>query len=453
MSVPLEDLIDSYLNESLSETEWAALNERLAQSGEARNEFRARVRVHSSLADHYSGADSVIEIPGAWKRSPGLGWTGVAAALLLGLFVVFAFWKMDAVSPARIISSDSLAPGPVSKGKFSIPQGFVEVEMAGGARFALEAGTEIEILGPDRVRLIRGSLGADVPECGRGFTVVTPGGEVVDLGTRFGVTVDSSGKTKAELFQGEIEVHSGKESENFQGQAVVAISENGNEIVRLSESIRPHDFPMPELVEVIPIAQGNFEPGETYEIGESTRDEVGVWGGNVARIVTETDGITPFEGKGMLQLVSSSQDPAASGLTFCDVLQWIDLSEYVFRSATISARMKVNRIPGDEKTDTRFQMIVTPRSVPPSSLSPEERQRSANLEWQVSREADGDASTWETLELTAPLTGETRFLQLHVGAAENRQNNSNPGEVEFDGHFIDQVELLLLIPARPAFRP
>jgi hypothetical protein len=50
----------------------------------------------------------------------------------------------------------------------------------------------------------RGRLAADVPPAAKGFTVITPTGDAVDLGTRFGVDVPSSGAAEVHVFHGEV---------------------------------------------------------------------------------------------------------------------------------------------------------------------------------------------------------------------------------------------------------
>jgi hypothetical protein len=44
-----------------------------------------------------------------------------------------------------------------------------------------------------------------VPAFARGFTVLSPGGKVVDLGTEFGLSVDDGGTTTVRVFKGEVE--------------------------------------------------------------------------------------------------------------------------------------------------------------------------------------------------------------------------------------------------------
>ncbi len=57
-----------------------------------------------------------------------------------------------------------------------------------------------------RVELNEGRLVAYVPRRARGFVVVTPTAEIVDLGTEFGVAVESDGKTDVDVLRGVVEI-------------------------------------------------------------------------------------------------------------------------------------------------------------------------------------------------------------------------------------------------------
>ena len=458
----LQDLIDEYLNGSLNPADGAELSRWLDNSRAARDQFRERIAFHESLYEHFSETNGTIEfvLPSASEtsttKSRDVKSFAIGLAGAFAILVACLLWFTNQNSPdtdfvARVVSSDSIAPISLPRGPFALETGFVEIEMANGARIALEAGAEVEFLGKDRLRLIRGSLGANVPPRGRGFTVVTPGGEIVDLGTRFGVSV-SEQRIRAELFEGEFEVHSEGGKRAFQGQKSVTISQTGEGIRDLGNEVDASMFPMPELVEVIPIARGDFEPGDTFEIGGEIRDVLGRWGGNYARIVTANTEIEPFQGKGMLQLISSFDELEPSNHSFCDVYQWVDLRPFAFDRAQISATMMVNRVSGDAETDSRFSMIVSPHRELTAS-APDLRPRKSQISWNTALMADADPNRWEKLSLTAELPPNTRFLQLHVGAAEDRLNDSAPGETEFDGHFIDHVQLELRIPARPSLKP
>ncbi|MEO0416191.1 MAG: hypothetical protein AAF226_14685, partial [Verrucomicrobiota bacterium] len=124
---------------------------------------------------------------------------------------------------------------------------------------------------------------------------------------------------------------------------------------------------------------------------------------------------------------------------FCDVMQWIDVSPYMTSGAKIVAKVRVNRVAGDEKTDTDFQISLSGHS----SVGGEEL-----AGWNTRQSADDEPNSWETLEVHGRLVLGTRYILLRLGAYENNSNEVKPGEVEFDGHFIDKAELKLIVPAR-----
>ena len=82
----------------------------------------------------------------------------------------------------------------------------------GEMRLTYGSGVELRLLGPAEFvvgpaggRLVRGGVRAVVPEKGRGFTIETPNGKVVDLGTEFGVAVDDFGVSEVNVFQGMVD--------------------------------------------------------------------------------------------------------------------------------------------------------------------------------------------------------------------------------------------------------
>ena len=83
----------------------------------------------------------------------------------------------------------------------------------GEIRLTYDTGVELRLLAPAEFvvgaaggSLRRGGLRAVVPEKGRGFTIETPNGKVVDLGTEFGVAVDDFGVSEVSVFQGIVDM-------------------------------------------------------------------------------------------------------------------------------------------------------------------------------------------------------------------------------------------------------
>ncbi len=204
-----------------------------------------------------------------------LGWlTGALPARLLGLSLVLvlggyfvvvmaliplARWASSVrlavpaganqSSGARIIADDHVhRPGrspttQLPNGASLLESGTVEIEFDGGARVWVEGPAEFMPQSGRRMNLSRGCLVAYVPRQARGFTVGTPTAELVDLGTEFGVEVDTVGKTDVHVLQGMIEVKSLKpgsaaehQSQRITAGQAVRISADG----RQAASIR-HD--------------------------------------------------------------------------------------------------------------------------------------------------------------------------------------------------------------------
>ncbi len=448
----LEKLIESYLNDTLSESEWAELNGELEKSGESRDRLREMVGTHQDLSELYSirapilplELDSPVASVSAVPQRKGIFWMAVLYGILLVGFLGLLFFNLQKANQkplAQIVSSDTLDRQPLMAGPFSLDTGMAEIEMRSGARFALEGGTSVRLIDVGKIRLVDGKIGVQVPVRAKGFTVETKYGNFVDLGTRFGVMVDHEAEAvESQLFEGRIEVHAGSQIKKFNNQAVVRLTaDDVAPIAVVDAQVDPLKFPMPRVVEIIPIVKGDFEPGDDYVIADSKDVPIGRWGGNFAKIVTHTDGIKPFEGKGMLKLLSSSQHAQASDKRFCDVVQGVDLSGYVTNKARFTARSRINRVEGDETTDTLFMLEISAYSTLDGDPL---------VNWHTTCFSDGDPKSWEELVVMADLPKETKFISLRVGVEEDRENDIEPSAVEFDGHFVDKVDLKLIIPAR-----
>ncbi len=123
--------------------------------------------------------------------------------------------KMNSV--ARVVRSHKVIWGEVGGGRsvgsdisltnmYELRSGLVEVEMTEtGAMVIFEGPCKFKLLNNNAVKLTKGRLTAVVKnEKAKGFYVDTPQGRVVDLGTEFGVAVDSLGGTRSVVFTGEV---------------------------------------------------------------------------------------------------------------------------------------------------------------------------------------------------------------------------------------------------------
>ena len=94
---------------------------------------------------------------------------------------------------------------PIEPGVIKLKSGIVRLDFFSGARVLLTGPAEFELITKDRAICRSGKLSAEVPPQARGFTIVTPEGEVRDLGTAFGMNVGTGG-SEVHVIEGEVEI-------------------------------------------------------------------------------------------------------------------------------------------------------------------------------------------------------------------------------------------------------
>lgn len=104
----------------------------------------------------------------------------------------------------------------LSPGVLKLEGGLVQIEFYSGARLILDGPAELELVSGNQAICNSGRLRAFVPPHARGFTVLSPKFELVDLGTEFGVEVGKDGGAQVQVFDGEVEVYppNGKRSQD-----------------------------------------------------------------------------------------------------------------------------------------------------------------------------------------------------------------------------------------------
>ncbi|EMI22248.1 FecR protein domain protein [Rhodopirellula maiorica SM1] len=173
-----------------------------------------------------------------WLSSRGLaGWLAAAAALLLivGILIYQTLGEGNRATQPSLADHDVAAPDDINDtgvavltrvaglrgattkdwrvgqtvppGSMSWDAGLVQLEFYGGATVVAEGPAEIEILDESRVVCRLGRLRAHVPEPARGFAVLAPSFELVDLGTEFGLNVLEDGVGEVHVFDGKVELY------------------------------------------------------------------------------------------------------------------------------------------------------------------------------------------------------------------------------------------------------
>ncbi len=234
----LDALIDDCLEGCLSEADAARLSALLEESSEARTRYWAAASVHG-LLEHSVQQASLRVITG--QAAPGVAsgrrWVqwrplaAAAAAMLIGAAMLFQVMKSDVVSvqvvhveKARLADREDvlLVGETLPLQELNLESGFMRVRLENGVLLDLNAPLAATFETGMQMRLIYGRMSADVGEHGKGFTVITDAGEVVDLGTRFGVEAERGGESRVAVFSGQVKVRAGEAQE---GHAFTTLSE------------------------------------------------------------------------------------------------------------------------------------------------------------------------------------------------------------------------------------
>jgi hypothetical protein len=103
-----------------------------------------------------------------------------------------------AAAPHR--SGDALLQG----GRLSLLGGVVQLNMTGGASVVVEGPSQLELAGPDALRLHVGKASVRINGSDRSFVIDTSTTQVVDLGTEFGVETSAAGDLQVMVFDGAV---------------------------------------------------------------------------------------------------------------------------------------------------------------------------------------------------------------------------------------------------------
>lgn len=114
--------------------------------------------------------------------------------------------RMDAVKWHAGQANAPKAGGQVGAGDLRFDQGRLTLAFLSGVSVHIEGPADITLQDSERITCRRGNVRAHVNQGAEGFTIETPGGAVVDLGTEFGVNVEGGGKTQVMVYQGQAEL-------------------------------------------------------------------------------------------------------------------------------------------------------------------------------------------------------------------------------------------------------
>lgn len=200
------------------------------------------------MVDREEAASNAARRPPAFLRrhmAAAVAFVIASLALPAGL-IMLAGAGNPVATVVKVIGDDRLRSGQsVGTLPHDLAAGTVELVTARGVGLVIEAPATFRFESVQRLRLDRGRIAADVPPAGKGFTVITPSGKAVDLGTRFGIDVQPEGAAEVHVFDGEViaeSVRGGRRSVR-DGEAVSLAAGNEDREVRTGAFIRGGEIP------------------------------------------------------------------------------------------------------------------------------------------------------------------------------------------------------------------
>ena len=228
-----EFLCDAVLDGTATEDEVEQFRELLRADPAARKAYCEQTQIHALLRWQH-GQPAISDFPvvaGAalapaepklisvlfWKSISIPFWGRALAAAAAVLVLGAAFWLVSGLGQKdqkgvtlEILASED-APYDIGQRvmleRLELSTGNLRFRLASGAVVAVAGPTSLEFMSPMRLRLLDGDLVADVGTEAKGFVVETKTAHILDLGTRFSVSVGAEDITDVAVLEGEVEIY------------------------------------------------------------------------------------------------------------------------------------------------------------------------------------------------------------------------------------------------------
>jgi len=287
MTTRLHHLIEQHITGRLTSSEEKELHQLLSESAENRDIFCTQGLIDGRLRWEMENATSGLTLVQSHQSQPATKkwmakrWTALAALLILALIagslIRTQFGSSDTGDPqpgnqtanvaganepirtvARLTAEkeaywlingtqQTLASGSwLSPGEWIITQGTATITLDSGAKITAVAPVCVELINSNHARLIDGTVSVDVPEPAIGFTLDTPAGRIVDLSTRFSVSVEKGQHEEVHVLEGEVIVHYGDDHQQSQligNQSAIRLNKSGRSSKLSPASFRPGSYP------------------------------------------------------------------------------------------------------------------------------------------------------------------------------------------------------------------
>ena len=221
----IEDLAQRVADGLADEAVIAELEELMRDDPAARITYLQTLQLHQDLErksargtlgtdQEPAELDEPIEFPlsATSRRFRRIAVLATAAAAVLALFL--GVWSAGSNGIGEMVEVSNAQwqerppAGKLNPGqRLQLGSGSVELRLVSGVRVVLQGKTDVVLRSAMEIELSDGQLFAEVPDNAHGFRVTTPGMDVIDRGTQFGVRVGATG-ADVHVFDGEVDVES-----------------------------------------------------------------------------------------------------------------------------------------------------------------------------------------------------------------------------------------------------
>lgn len=253
-----QELLNKYCNGIADKNEFAKLEKAMLENEELRREYLSFMNLDTALRNEAEKPESTEQEISSSVKPVIKTVIALAAAIIILLSLNLTFLlknnkqiQADASEPLQrgiaVITksinisnpSVNLSEGStVETGKLEFDEGLLQLEMFSGVTLIIQGPAKVHL--QDTMNLVcdLGKIRARVPEQAKGFKIFTKDAHIVDLGTEFGIDVNSSGKSNLYVYEGEVEFHpSDNSTKNLKTNQAVSWSKNEIKDINLDDSI------------------------------------------------------------------------------------------------------------------------------------------------------------------------------------------------------------------------
>lgn len=216
--------IDRLKSEGLSDEEIDRFRQAVGEDPSNRDEYLtdllAEVALESSDLPDPLASTRTARFPG--RRWPEL--VRIAAAIVVSATAFYLVGRhLSAGSDSDIAATVTDAGGdtesaglrigqPLGSGTITIPRNSeLGLAMRGGARLEILGPADFDIVDAERLYLRKGRVSTFAPDYAHGFTIETPEGNIIDLGTRFVTAAGTGNGTEVHVIEGLVEATATKD--------------------------------------------------------------------------------------------------------------------------------------------------------------------------------------------------------------------------------------------------